>query len=383
MAIISLNSNKSVIETEEEIEIIINSAETKLLAFTAYIDFDSTKLEYIYGPENTNIIDNRLIYVWYDETGGDNPLEGELAKFVFKSKENGTVKLSLSGDFFGEKQQLIDTEFTDLQIQIGDKETGTNLQSEISTLQSLRLGVEGIIPEFNSDIQEYYITISNDINEIEVITVTENPNAQVEITGNTNLQEGLNTIEIKVISADNSQNTVYKIYVTKTDNKDLANTNLETLAIENILLNPPFDTNITNYNVEVSNETSDINVLAIAESEKANVQVIGSENIVNGENKVVVSVTAENGYTEREYNINVYKRNDTEEAEYIEEQENKVKNDAELLQQVYYTEESEIQTEETENVIEDTTEKKLNFPLILFFIFIIFTTIVIYKIKRK
>ena len=41
-------------------------------------------------------------------------------------------------------------------------------------------------------------------------------------------------------SADKTQSKVYKIYVSKTNNLELANTNLETLAIENTLLNPPF-----------------------------------------------------------------------------------------------------------------------------------------------
>lgn len=36
----------------------------------------------------------------------------------------------------------------------------------------------------------------------------------------------------------------------------LQNTNLETLAIENTLLYPPFENDITKYEAEVSNETS-------------------------------------------------------------------------------------------------------------------------------
>ena len=56
-----LEANKNTIEKEETIEITINMENSKTAAYNANIYFDETKLEYISGPENTNIIGNQII----------------------------------------------------------------------------------------------------------------------------------------------------------------------------------------------------------------------------------------------------------------------------------------------------------------------------------
>lgn len=223
-----LSSRKDVLEKGEEIEITLSIENAKTSAFTSYIYFDDLKLEYVSGPENTNIVDNRIIFVWYDSTGGSSPKEGELAKFKFRAKENGLATFSIEGEFYNNIGQLMETNFKETQVQIGKEQTklekeakeeqGTNSQNNNATLQVLRLDKEGITPNFEKGINEYYLTISNEVNDIEVLAISENPNATVEITGNTNLKEGLNLITIRVTSADKKQNNIYTIQVTKTDN---------------------------------------------------------------------------------------------------------------------------------------------------------------------
>ena len=111
------------------------------------------------------------------------------------------------------------------------------------------------------------------------------------------------------------------IHVTKTANLELANTNLEMLAIENVLLNPPFDNSETNYKAEVSYDTESIHLLAVPENEQASVQVTGKENLKEGHNLVNILVTAPNGFTKKNYQIDVYRRNLQEEEMYQEQQE--------------------------------------------------------------
>ena len=65
------------------------------------------------------------------------------------------------------------------------------------------------------------------------------------------LKIGLNSVKIKVISQDKTEEKVYELRVTKTDNLDSANTNLEILAIENYLLYPPFENSITQYTINI------------------------------------------------------------------------------------------------------------------------------------
>ena len=91
--------------------------------------------------------------------------------------------------------------------------------------------------------------------------IAENSNSTITITGNDNLKTGLNTINISVKSEDKTKETNYKIYVTKTSNIENANANLENLAVEHGSLIPEFNTNVTNYKVEVSNNIENVNVL--------------------------------------------------------------------------------------------------------------------------
>lgn len=124
---------------------------------------------------------------------------------------------------------------------------------------------------------------------------------------------------------------MYEIKVTKTDNLSSANTNLEILAIENYLLNPPFENNITQYKLEVSNDTINLNVFAVPESEQGKVNISGNENLKEGNNNIIVTVTAPNEITKREYKITAYKRNISEEENYNKEQED----NKEMLEEAY------------------------------------------------
>lgn len=325
-----LEANKNTIENEETIEITVNIENSKTAAYNANIYFDETKLEYISGPENTNMIGNQIITLWYDEQGGSGAKEGQLSKFVFKAKEEGIANLTITGEFYNESGQLIETELHGTQIQIGKEETnfaketkqekGTNEEKSNAKLQTIRINQEGLTPIFDSETYNYYLTVTDDIKEIEILLVTQNPNATASIIGNTNLKEGVNTIQIQVISEDKSNVQNYNIEVTKTKNLELANTNLEILAIENTLLNPVYDNLVTKYNAEISNETNALNILAIPENEKATVQISGKDNLVEGNNTVLVDITAENGFTKKQIEVKVYKRNEEEEKQYQEKQ---------------------------------------------------------------
>ncbi len=242
-----LSSNTDKIEKEEEIEISLLIENTKTAAFTSYLYFDDTKFAYVSGPENTNVVENRIIWVWYDETGGENSKSGELAKFKFKAKEEGLATFTVNGEFYSEVGQLIQTDFKEMQVQVGK-------------------------------------------NQSKLIT------------------EAIDAIET-------------------------ANTNLEVLAIENELLNPPFDTTTTHYNLEISNETTSLNVFAVPEDEKANIQIEGKDDLKEGNNLIKITVTAQNGFSKKVYEVNVYKRNLEEENKYKQE----LKENQEKLEQIYET----------------------------------------------
>lgn len=301
-----IETNKEIIEKGEEIEITVNLKDARTTAFSFSLYFDDTKLEYISNLENTNVIDNRIIFVWHDVSGGSGAKDGKLVKFKFRAKENGTADFTIEGEFFDNIGSLIDTSFEAKQIQIGKEENilkmqlqeelGTDSTSSNVSLKSLRLDTQGITPNFEKDIYEYYLTIPNNIGDIEVLAVSENPNANVEIGGNTDLKEGLNVINIIVTSEDKTAQKIYTIQVTKTANIELANNNLEILAIENTLLYPPFDMANTNYKAEISSKLDSINILAIPQNESGVVKINGNSNLKQGNNLITIEVTAPNRF---------------------------------------------------------------------------------------
>ena len=396
-----LTSNKSTIRKGEEVEISINIENNKICAYDLNLYFDTNKFEYIKEDELSNLKDDHIISLWYDDTGGSNPKTGIIKTFKFRAKEDGTGYFIVNGNFYNRNGQEINTSFKETSVEIKENikqeritKEGTETNQSNSSLQSLNLDIEGITPEFKSDVYKYYLTVPTSINDILVTATPSNKNSNVTITGNTNLKNGLNVININVTSVDNTNTTNYEIYVTKTDDKDSTNTNLETLAIENTLLNNIFDNSITNYNIEVGNKVDSLNILAIPEDESASVEISKSNTLQEGNNIIKVTVIAKNGFSKKEYIINVYKRNEKEEQVYNKEQEdNKNK-----LNNIYETEKtSNEQIKEQQNqeevIIEnkETQENKTTKSIkdiviiisLLILILIIGISVIWYKKKRQ
>ncbi len=69
-------------------------------------------------------------------------------------------------------------------------------------------------PDFNSEVFTYNCNVANYIDKIKVNAKSNIENANIEISGNENLKEGLNEILVTVKNSNNEK-TVYKIYVNK------------------------------------------------------------------------------------------------------------------------------------------------------------------------
>ena len=321
-----LQSDKDNVIIGDEFEVSLNLKGINTSVYSIEIFFDTTKLEFVSGPENSNVIGNKVKIVWYDTNGGTEAKQGELEKLKFKSIAPGIADFDVNGEFFDENTNLMQTDFENFQIEILEQDSsegveGRSVQKQNSTqLKSLRLNVEGIVPDFETDIYDYSLTLPEqlkEIKDIEVLPIAENENAKIEVSGNKNLKDGLNIINVVVTNQGKSQE--YKIKVTKTQNLEMANTNLENLAIEYAILSPEFNYQITRYNTQVANEINQLNILAIPENEQGKVEILGNNNLNEGNNKIEIKVTAPNGFTQRIYEINVYKRNKQEETIYDQE----------------------------------------------------------------
>lgn len=92
-----------------------------------------------------------------------------------------------------------------------------------------------------------------------------------------------------------------------------SNNYLKYLQINEEGLTPNFTRNVTEYSLAVGENVNSLQILARAEDANANVQITGHESIKEGENKVQIKVTAQNGYY-RIYTITVTKTKDKDKS---------------------------------------------------------------------
>lgn len=82
-------------------------------------------------------------------------------------------------------------------------------------LEELKIKDGKLSPNFDPMVNDYSIEVGIDVEKLEIITTTEDPNAEIVIKGNEELVEGENTITITVTSSDGESKQVYNILVNK------------------------------------------------------------------------------------------------------------------------------------------------------------------------
>ncbi len=374
--------DKNTIEAGEEVGINIEIGNKEVQAFTLEIYWDRAVLEYISGPENSNNLGNRIIYTWINESGKDHDTIN-IEKFNFKALQDSTANITITGEFYNLNGDEIKIDDSSFEVKVGKEEKNNeeavedveNVSDDNTNLNILRLDQEGISPDFNKDIKEYYFIANNTINDLGITAIPENRGANVTITGNKNLKMGENVIDIKVESKDKTKTSIYRIYVSKTNNIELANANLETLAIRQGVLEPEFDSNMTKYKVEIANNIDKIDILAIPQKENARVKIIGNGEMKEGDNQIQVVVLAENGTTNKKYDVIVHRRNQEEEQKYEEERNYQAERLSTILE-----EEKENEQKNNEEV---KNKSNMLFIVILISILAIVIAVFIYKYKSK
>lgn len=393
---ITLNASEDNVEKDEEITITADIENEEIAAYTLWIYFDSEKVECTSKLDNMNIIGDKIIYTWFSDTGVNKNME-ELIKVNFKSKQDGITSFYLIGEVYKANGEKLDIKYGCEEVKIGAKEDGNdkdlnvnNEDSNDASLEIMRVNREGINPDFNKDIKEYYLIVDESVDKLDITAIASNKEADVKITGNENLKMGLNKIKILVTSEDKTQNKEYVINVTKTKNQNEAEADLENLAIENYELSPEFDRNITNYSAEVSNDTEKLNVLAIPSDIKAKVEVEGNEKIDIGKNEITVIVTAQDGITSKRYYINVKRRNNEEENVFLKEQQNNMEEANIVMEKMNVDNGNDKEIENVKNVNKSMEEEKKDtkvvdkgITIVGSVLFLIVLGIGVIRIKRK
>lgn len=155
-------------------------------------------------------------------------------------------------------------------------------------LSSLEVVGYNLNPYFNKNNLTYTVIIPEDVTSLEINAEPEAEGAIARVSGNTKLTKNENTISVRVTAQDGTSK-VYTITVLK---EPEVNLKLSSLQIEGIDLEPVFDSDTFYYTSSLlDTELTSLNVNSVANEKDANVEVIGADNLVDGDNLINIIVT--------------------------------------------------------------------------------------------
>lgn len=182
--------------------------------------------------------------------------------------------------------------------------TRKDTRSSNNNLSSLSVSVGKI--NFNKNTTTYNIDTKNDVTSATISATLEDQKSTF-VSGyaprTVSLKEGFNSFQIKVKNEKGTVKT-YKINITREDGKS-RNNNLKDLTLSTG--NITFDKNNLNYNVTVEYEIEKLTINATPEDSKAKVTYQKENTLKVGENKITITVEAENKST-KNYTITVTRK---------------------------------------------------------------------------
>lgn len=197
----------------------------------------------------------------------------------------------------------------------------------------------GITPHdfkgFKYGTTSYEVAVPEDTETVEVYAKTQDGKAKVTGTGKKTLEKGENQAQVVVTAEDGTTKTytINIIRVVEQETQDTENSNnmeetdegngLSELKINDLKLSPEFKTDIYEYKTKYIGENTKLNIEAKATQEKYVVEIIGNDNLQEGENFITILVSEENGENVATYQVTVNKSLVDEEAIAKEAEEKK------------------------------------------------------------
>lgn len=190
--------------------------------------------------------------------------------------------------------------------ELSNVSTTIRIKSNINSLNSLAVSSASISPTFSSNKLNYTATVN--VDSITISATKTNAYSTVTGIGTKTLEYGLNKFEI-VVTAENGDKRIYKLEITRKDNRENINT-LSSLEVKGYTLNPKFDSQVFMYNLEVENNVSKIKIDATKNGSKSSfVKGYGPREVElkNATTNVLIKILNEQG-SERTYTIKVTKK---------------------------------------------------------------------------
>lgn len=206
------------------------------------------------------------------------------------------------------------------------KTTGTKKSSN-ANLSNL-----GIKPNdfkgFKAQTTTYNVTVPTDVESVTIYANAQDNKAKVSGVGKQNLQTGENKFDV-VVTAEDGTTKTYTLNITRdTSSQNTENVpdkytgdGLASLNIENLELNPSFDTQKYEYSVKYFGEKEKLDINATATDPYYIIEITGNEKLIEGENIINILVSDPDGNNVATYQITVNKALVDEEAVAKEKQE--------------------------------------------------------------
>ena len=281
--------------------------------------------------------------------------------YTIDTSKTGQYTVTLSGDI-SDGQTDANTKINkSVTVNVNEKSSGgssnngssssgntTTTKSSDATLSTL--GVRPAEYDFNNfskNKTSYSVTVPNDVDKLDVIAVASaGSKAKISISGNTNLKVGSSNNISVVVTAEDGTKKTYTIKVTKLaqedekegnlieeneenneENKDTVENELklESLTVKNFTLNPEFSSDTYSYTIDINMNENDVDKLELeysANSDNANIEVIGNENLKEGENIITIMLSSEDSENTVIYQIVVNKINSSSEIANLDVNDN-------------------------------------------------------------
>ncbi len=289
----------SSIEPNQQFDVTIGVRNApSIFGLSATFNYDSSKLEIInvdYLNGFTTTIGPSIIIDKVTPNSGTF----DFVRITFKAKSNFSINQATTIELKNVKvpdgSGDLDGTSTSLRINMTAPKSSNNFLSSLTVSQGTL--------NFNKNTTSYTVVVDHDISSITINGAVEDAKASVVGLGTKTLQVYENRFAITV-SAENGNRRTYNVLVVRKDQDGNAgalsqNNRLSMLDIEGCLLE--FDSEITEYECDVSNLIAAVVVDAVAQDQNAEV-IVDQTALEVGSNTITIMVKAPSG-DERVYQV--------------------------------------------------------------------------------
>ena len=161
---------------------------------------------------------------------------------------------------------------------------------------------------FISSKMEYSVEVPEETSEVEVYAKAESATAKVKGTGKIKLNKGKNKVEVEVTAKDGNMNT-YIINIMRGEEDRIIDPTqgLKSLKVKDLELSPSFSTGVYEYKLKYKGDADKLEIDAEPTDSTYKVEIVGNEELKDGENIVTIIVSDKEGENVATYQISIYK----------------------------------------------------------------------------